>query len=195
MKHEEKWKKGVVTVLCFFAWVFLFGCQGTWQAGEERDVGKEILSTSAEKWTEGRTEEEVIYVHVCGCVKEPGLYTFCAGERAGDAVKKAGGFTKKANETAINLAELLTDGTQIYVPSREEEFGMEREAGRQEGKINMNTAGAEELVTLSGIGDSRAQAIVAYREENGAFSSIEDIKNVPGIGEGIFEKIKDMITV
>lgn len=165
------------------------------------------------------TEEKWIYVHVCGCVKNPGLYTFSAGVRAGEAVTQAGGFTKEADTSAVNLAAVLEDGVQLYVPSVREEMtagsvpgngdmsagkgagspdtGQTGQTGGTSGEnvVNLNTAGMDELMTLSGIGESRAQAILTYREENGGFSSIEDIKNVSGIGEGIFERIKNMITV
>ena len=187
------------------------------EAGES---GSTSASTEAGK---AGTEEKEIYVHVCGCVKNPGLYTFAAGTRAGEAVESAGGFNKKADVSAVNLAALLEDGMQLYVPSREEAAGSgagadeasrkgvgapdvsgeyfsgsgfpESTGDTEEAPVNINTAGAQELMTLSGIGESRAEAILSYREENGAFSSIDEIKNVSGIGEGIFEKIKNMITV
>ena len=149
-----------------------------------------------------------IYVHVCGCVRAPGLYTFPSGIRAGEAITQAGGFTKKADPDAVNLATVLSDGMQLYVPSEEEaapagedpafagtSAAADPDRSSQEAVVNINTAGEEELMTLSGIGEARAAAILAYREESGAFSSIEDIKNVTGIGDGIFERIRNRITV
>ncbi len=116
----------------------------------------------------------------------------------------------------MNLAAVLQDGMQLYVPSVEDTVqngagsassgavgnaasagagNVTSGSGKESAPVNINTAGAQELMTLSGIGESRAEAILSYREENGMFSSIEDIKNVSGIGEGIFERIKNMITV
>lgn len=149
----------------------------------------------------------VLYVHVCGAVKAPGLYRVAAGARIGDAVESAGGFTKTADVNAVNLASLLEDGQQIYVPDQSETkspqdrvslagAAQKAEAGQDASdKVNINTAGAEILTSLKGIGESKAAAIIAYRQEHGAFSSPEDIRNVPGIGEGIYNKIKDSITV
>ena len=133
------------------------------------------------------------------------------------------GVATTSEEATLSLAALLEDGMQLYVPSREEAAGSgagadeasrkgvgapdvsgeyfsgsgfpESTGDTEEAPVNINTAGAQELMTLSGIGESRAEAILSYREENGAFSSIDEIKNVSGIGEGIFEKIKNMITV
>ena len=130
-----------------------------------------------------------------------------SGEREGYAIAQAGGFTKKANQDAVNLASILSDGTQLYVPAKEEGASgaggtalsgtpaADPDTSPDETVVNINTAGAEELMTLSGIGEARAEAILSYREESGDFSSIEDIKNVTGIGDGIFERIKNRITV
>ncbi len=176
-----------------------------------------ILSGDREEGTseKGRTEkrtvgtdrqDELIYVHVCGCVKNPGVYALPAGARAQDAVDAAGGFTRKADSTAWNLASLLEDGMQVNIPGKnveaagktgEEEpsSGSGAETATEGRLVNINTASAQDLTELPGIGESRAQDIVNYREENGLFGAIEDIKNVSGIGEGIYNKIKDLITV
>lgn len=180
------------------------GLESTWEEaeGETNKAEKESLQFSAEKENteKGGTE---LYVHVCGCVKSPGLYQMQEGQRVGDAVEQAGGFSGKANRDAVNLAEVLQDGIQIYIPSMQEKDLKETKESSVTGsgeevtekKININLASADELTELSGIGPSRAEDIVKYREENGPFSSIDDIKNVPGIGEGIFDRMKDLITV
>lgn len=162
---------------------------GTGRAADQRD--------------EDQTESGLLYVHVCGCVKKPGLYRLAAGSRVADAVDLAGGFTKKADQNAWNLAQILEDGMQICVPALGEASSGSAsssavsgsEAGSGEARININTASAAELTSLSGIGPSRAEDIVAYRESHGAFKTIEDIKSVSGIGQSIFDKIKDRITV
>lgn len=165
---------------------------------EEKQIEKKSVGTDR--------QDEMIYVHVCGCVKSPGVYALPAGSRAQDAVDAAGGFTKKADSTAWNLASLLEDGMQVNIPAKnKEEAGKTGEEASSSGDgaetavggrlLNINTASAQDFMTLPGIGESRAQDIVDYREENGLFGAIEDIKNVSGIGEGIYNKIKDLITV
>ncbi len=150
------------------------------------------------------TEESEIYIHVCGCVKKPGLYRLHSGARTQEAVDAAGGFSEKANQTAWNLAEVLQDGMQVYIPSKDEAKEALNEepsskkdlsASQKESTVNINTASKEELMTLPGIGESKAAAIIACREEKGSFTSIEGIKDVAGIGDGIFNRLKDLITV
>ena len=140
-----------------------------------------------------------IYIHVCGEVKKPGVYTFSTEPRVVEAVKKAGGFTGKADRFSINQAEKITDGTQLVIPvkGKKESRKKAENAGSidQSGKVNLNTASKEELMTLSGIGESKAAQILSYREENGAFQKIEDIMNISGIKEGIFNRIKNQIVV
>lgn len=145
---------------------------------------------------------EEVYVHVCGAVKKAGLYRLPAGARVGDAVDMAGGFTKKANQDAVNLAAFVSDGQQIYIPYESEAVRSGPESSSDDGlpeagqgRVNINTAQEAELTSLSGIGESKALAIVEYRREHGSFSSPEDIRKVPGIGDGIYNRIKDLITV
>lgn len=199
MKGRIRWKIWSSIVCMLFLSVGSCGCTGLFRPGvrEQSVITKETGYGESENSTNenetGHTQDNIIYVHVCGCVKNPGLYTFASGTRAGSAVEKAGGFTKKADLSAVNLAAILTDGMQLYVPSVKEE--MSGSVSQKSTLVNINTAIKDELMTLSGIGEARAEAILSYREENGFFSSIEDIKNVSGIGEGIFERIKNMITV
>lgn len=147
-----------------------------------------------------------IAVYICGAVKHPGVYSFTKGRRLCDAVKKAGGFKKSAARTAVNLAQLLNDSEQIIIPTKKEaasgknktDKGTEGEAslngnGRN-GLVNINTASKEELMTLPGIGGSKADAVIEYRLSD-RFNTIEDIKNVTGIKDGVFNQIKDKITV
>ncbi|MDO4976396.1 MAG: helix-hairpin-helix domain-containing protein [Eubacteriales bacterium] len=150
-------------------------------------------SVSEEKSTLAKN----VYVHVCGCVKKPGLYAFYEGERIDAAIRAAGGFTKKADEQSVNLAEVLLDGTQIYVRSMQTDGSGKGQPAMDSGeqKININVADQAQLMTLNGIGEGRALAILSYREEKGSFSNIEEIKNVSGIGEAIYDRIKNTITV
>ena len=154
-------------------------------------------------------------VHICGAVNRPGVYTFPEGSRVCDAVEAAGGLSDDAAVSSINQAALLSDGLQIVVPSEEEAEGLSPqgassgifssgvysadsagETGQSAGGlVNINTASLDELMTLPGIGQTRAEAIVAYRQERGGFQTIEDIMKVSGIKEGSFEKLKEKITV
>ena len=146
---------------------------------------------------------EEIIVHITGCVEQEGIVKLKEGARIADAIEQAGGVTSDADMKKINLAYKLKDGQKIYIPSNIEEeavtithgVGVVVEEQQQEEKININTATQTELETLSGIGPSTALKIIQYREENGYFSDIEDIKDVPGIGESKFEAIKDSICV
>ncbi len=160
------------------------------QTGEYRE--KTIL--------EGETdplETKGLLVHVCGAVKEPGVYEVSAGDRISDAVGAAGGFLEEAAEDALNLAQPVEDGMKIQIPTESEAEILSQTilSGESSGKVNLNTAGVGELTSLSGIGESRAQDILDYRNANGPFQSIEEIKQVPGIKDAVFEKIKDDITV
>ena len=141
-------------------------------------------------------EPEAYAVYVCGAVVSPGVYELPAGSRVYEAIRLAGGTTKEAAQTSVNQAELLTDGQMIVIPTKEEQQAQSvAEEARLDGLVNINTAGMEELKTLPGIGDSKARSIIAYREKNGAFGAIEDIKNVDGIGEGIYAKLEGCMKV
>ena len=142
------------------------------------------------------TEEEKFVVYVCGAVRHAGVYELTAGSRVCDAISAAGGLTEDADATAVNQADYLKDSQQITVPFLSETVeGSSAAGGDAGGRININTAGPEELMKLRGIGASRAADIIAYREAHGPFESIEDIMLVSGIKTAAFEKIRDEITV
>ncbi len=146
-----------------------------------------------------------LLVHICGAVSNPGVYELAEGDRICHAVEKAGGFTPQADQNYLNQAQKLTDGMRIYIPTREETAlvaddnlllsGNSQQVQEGSGLININTATLEQLCSLPGIGEGKAQNIIAYREEKGSYASIEEIMNVDGIKEGLFEKIRDRITV
>lgn len=155
-----------------------------------------------------------IKAYICGYVVTPGVYLLKEGDRLDDLVKLSGGFTKEADTEGINLAHLIKDQEYFRIPSKGEvkenkispteasNIGMKNNTnektnkeGEVGGKININTSTKEELKELPRIGDSLSQRIIDYREEKGGFKSIEDIKEVSGIGEKMFENIKDKITV
>ena len=146
--------------------------------------------------------ETTVTVYVCGEVRHPGVYTLENGLRIADAIEAAGGFKKSASKNAWNLAEKLTDGSMYSIPTKEEADAVEStESGDghvsqvQDDKVHINTAGIEELMKLPDVGQARAEAIISYREEHGAFVSPEDIMKVSGIKTALFEKMKDNIAV
>jgi competence protein ComEA len=142
-----------------------------------------------------------VCIYVCGQVNAPGVYVLEAGSRVCDAFVAAKGLTPEAAKDYWNQARVLRDGEMIYVPSieeakdREPESGIGQNTSSNNGKININTATKEELMTLPGIGESRALSIIAYRKEHGGFSSPEEIMEVSGIKEGMYEKMKEYIIV
>ena len=139
-----------------------------------------------------------IYVHICGAVINPGVYQVPAGTRVYQALELAGGSSDDAYLSGINLADKLADGQKVYIPAEGEnaEGILSIDSGGvQSVMININTASEAELMTLPGIGQSRAKDIINYRVKNGLFESINDIMKVSGIKEAAFEKIKDLIKV
>lgn len=179
-------------------------------------------STDQTELSDASSEEaKTLVVHICGAVSAPGVYELPAGSRIIDAVEAGGGFLPEADEACCNLAEEIVDGCQIYIMTKSESCAdgqAEKKAGIQtspdsdmqttdinvrsnsttaleNGLVNLNTADVAALMTLPGIGESRAKAIISYREQQGAFTKIEDIMKISGIKQAAFSKIKDKITV
>lgn len=179
-------------------------------------------STDRTELSDASSEKaKTLVVHICGAVSAPGVYELPAGSRIIDAVEAGGGFLPEADEACCNLAEEIVDGCQIYIMTKSESCAdgqTEKKAGIQtspdsdmqttdinmrsnsataldNGLVNLNTADVAALMTLPGIGESRAKAIISYREQHGAFAKIEDIMKISGIKQAAFSKIKDKITV
>lgn len=139
---------------------------------------------------------QMIYVYVCGAVTNPGVYEMPEGSRADAALKAAGGLTEESAKEYVNLAAKLTDGERLYFPTAieaEEEAAAAQAAAK--GIVNINTAGPDELMELPGIGEAKAEDIVAYREKYGNFQNKEDLMKVPGIKENLYVKLCDRIIV
>ena len=202
---RQKVMRRLISTVLGMMMIILTGCSFSVPVREEENIDSTaVIKAEREEGNTEQVNETEIYVHVCGSVKKPGVYRLHSGARTQEAVDAAGGFSEKANQTAWNLAEVLQDGMQIYIPSKDEakealkeeqSLGKASSASQREDTVNINTASKEELVALPGIGESRAAAIIACREEKGSFTSIEEVKNVAGIGDGIFNRIKDLITV
>ncbi len=208
-------KKQVAAGIFLLAGCLFSGCGGRKQqeellllpAGEEAcmEVEEGAESQRMEEEPPKETPVKDYVVHICGAVQNPGIYILEEESRIYQAIEKAGGFSEEADQDYLNQADRLTDGMKLYVPTKEEtaeaggmgswqgvgETGLQAESTL----VNINTAGEELLCTLSGVGSTRAKSIIAYREKNGAFQKIEDIMNVDGIKDGLFQKIKDSITV
>lgn len=194
----------ILTLVCI-----LTGCQGKKDEAEpefETVLEDEVQTAKGEN---AECEEESgstsIYVHVCGQVAAPGVYELAKESRLYEAIEAAGGMTKEAAAEYLNQAQPLEDGQKVYVPSEKEVEGTKEaqeslqedagSSGADDGKVDLNRASKEELMTLSGIGEVKAEAIISYREEHGGFQSIEELKNIEGIKDGVFKKVKDRIKV
>ncbi len=170
------------------------------------ESGTEDDKSDEETGTDEKEKISLIVVDINGAVKKPGIYELNEGMRVNDAIDAAGGFTEDVNSDYvsknINKARILRDEEKIYIPCIEDDISLIEEniadnnanINTFSGKININTASKEQLITLKGIGDAFAQRIIDYRNDK-KFSNIEDIKNVKGIGDKTFEQIKDYIRV
>ena len=164
----------------------------------EQTVGTDMTEAAA-------VTDERVAVHVCGAVLYPGVYYLDPGSIRQEALDAAGGFAEDAAMDYVNLAAQISAGEKLYIPYADEVSGQETPVPEMNenmsgteaasGKVNLNTAAKEELMTLPGIGESKADAIIQYREETGLFQDIEDIMLVPGIKEGTYNNIKEYIVV
>lgn len=190
MKDYVKW-----IIICSFviAAGILHSCSKKDMLGEVTIRQSEESIQITEQYQSQETTEKTIYVFITGYVTNPGVYELAEDTRLFELIEKAGGFLEEAAVDALNLAEYVRDGDKIVVYSKEESVTQKTSNGTS--LIDINRAEKEALMTLPGIGASRAEAIIRYREENGAFQNVEDIMKVSGIKEGAFEKIKDLITV
>ena len=187
-------KNASIVVLMIGAGIILTACDDS----KEIMINEETIEESHE-YTENKNH---IYVYLSGEVESPGVYKLENEARLYQAIELAGGMTKNAQKEYLNLAETVYDGQQIYIlskkeykKSQEQDTDIVQNTDSDNALININTATPEELQSLSGIGETRAKAIIEYREKNGKFQTIEDIKNVSGIGDSTFENIQNDITV
>ena len=176
-----------VIVVVGLACAILIGATG--RQGSVVSVARPTPEASA-----GTVSGAKIYVHILGAVARPGLYELRDGDRVVDAVAAAGGLAEGADQARVNLARFLTDGEQIAVPLvGETPAGVP--AGTSNGKVNINSADAAALETLPRVGPAMAARIIAWREANGGFTSVDDLRSVSGIGDRTFDALKDLVTV
>ena len=196
----ESWSQAVKGAVIGGVLLLLVGVGGLLPKKEEAVEESEALVTTvlAEKTEENTTLEAVIFVDIKGEVKKPGVYQMKAGDRVKDALEAAGGLTEEADSQKVNLAKRLEDQMVIVVPKVGEEAeeipaGETRNEATKEGKVNINTATVEELKTLKGVGEKKAEAIIEYRKKNGSFQTKEDLMKVRGIGKKLFESFQERI--
>ena len=196
----ESWSLAVKGAVIAVVLLLLVAVGGLLPKKEEAVEETEVVVTTvlAEKTEESATLEAVVFVDIKGEVKKPGVYQMKAGDRVKDAIDAAGGLTEEADSQKVNLAKRLEDQMVIVVPKVGEEAeeipaGETRNEATKEGKVNINTATVEELKTLKGVGEKKAEAIIEYRKKNGSFQTKEDLMKVRGIGKKLFESFQERI--
>ena len=206
----------IVIGLCAIAGVKIFESEGNarYEIAQSEDIEKESTDSKQSNDTSQNTNNSPtteVTVYISGAVKTEGVVTMSSEDRLSDAIKVMGGIVEGADMNAINLAEKLVDGKHYVIPKQGEQIPVDVNAGGgstsgatqtsggnaqgQGGLVNINNATLEQLDTLPGVGEATANKIITYREENGGFKSIEDLKNVKGIGDKKFEDMKSSICV
>lgn len=189
--------------------VVVIGCILLGVLSREENSQQEVLETRTSEITETSSKDTSInstmYVDVKGAVKQPGMYEVTSDMRVLNVIDMAGGFLEEADANQINYAEKLDDQMVIYVPRKGEKVDDVAIADKRDQKtqndksetaqVNINNATKEELMTLNGVGEKKAEKIIEYREDNGSFKTTEDIKNVSGFGEKTYESLKESITI
>ena len=180
--------------------LLLVGVGGLLSKKEEAVEDVTVVETTVlvEKTEDSTTQEAVIFVDIKGAVKNPGVYQMKSGDRVKDALDAAGGLTDEADSQKVNLAQRVEDQMVIVVPKVGEEAteipsGVTSKEAAKDGKVNINTATVEELKTLKGVGEKKAEAIIEYRKKNGSFKTKEDLMKVRGIGKKLFESFQERI--
>ena len=210
MNHFNKKQKIIAIILITIIGIGIYCYTDAIENTNEEEIENvlEVAQTNTTK----ETEEKNIFVHIAGCVQKEGMLELSSNSRIADAIEKAGGLTQEADLSDINLAYLLEDGMKIYIPNQNERQennektentaktentpSMQiQDTSTKQDVININTATQEELDTLPGIGPATATKIIEYRKEKGKFKQKEEIKEVSGIGEAKYEKIKEYISI
>ncbi len=208
-KYIDKNKKQLVILIIFVFLIIMISIIKKFDS-KEKETFNTIGIKSSNMEMGGEEQEEKIVIHVTGEVKKEGIIKIDEGGRISDAIDEAGGLTEEADIGRVNLAYELEDGQKIYIPNKKDKNSSdyitdgvdeivlkdnELNGNSNTSYININKATTEELQTLNGIGESLAKSIIEYRETNGKFKNKEDLKNVAGIGDSKYEKIKDNIKI
>lgn len=194
--NNSIYKKGLAVVLIIA--LFIMAAVGIKLSSKENEIcytSNDNIDENEKNIEHTHNSTKYIFVDIDGAVKNPGVYEFNEGDRVNDAIIRAGGLKDTALTKNLNKARKLVDGEKIYILEEGENIGdLPLYNAENEGKININTASKENLMSLSGIGVVYAERIIEYRNKK-QFTAIEEIKNIEGIGDKTFEKIKDFITV
>ena len=221
MEKISYYKKYLILASCLV--LFAVAGIGYFMLNNNDSVITDVLAETTSTTSAVKEESTKLYFDIKGSVKKPGVYEFTQGDKIIDAINKAGGLTKNATTNNLNLSKKLTNEMVIYVFSKNEltttkalepvsnaseckcetieinncvdKNTTNESTNNETSKININTDNKEKLMTISGIGSSKADAIIEYRTKNGNFKTTEDIMNVSGISKTIYDKIKDIITV
>ena len=204
-REYNKFLKGATCIALILVALLFFGNNGESKgkydlkiteatAEENKEASSEIEENVGESSLD-TIEIKTIIVDISGEVIIPGVYEIPSDYRLNDLIEMAGGLSEDADIDRINRARTLIDGEKIYIPSFDEALEIQSPIEVNEGKVNINSAGIDELQTISGIGPVTAEKIISYREEHGAFTSIEELLNISGIGEKTFKKMQDYVTV
>lgn len=208
MKLSSYEKKRIVYIAA--AVIFILVCGIIYFGNEKQNepfyapAGESTVCETSLPYTDEETGnssyDEPVVVYVTGAVLRPGVYEVGGNMRVSDAIEAAGGFKNNAAADYLNLAAQLSDGEKITVPTKKEAKALYKDKDKDEDSgeshlVNINTAAKEELMTLPGIGESKADAIIAYRQENGDYKNIEELMQISGIKEGVYSKISEYITV
>ncbi|MBR7553350.1 helix-hairpin-helix domain-containing protein [Allobacillus sp. GCM10007491] len=193
---QKKWLiYALIFLLLFIALLFFQQNRETASVIVEEPV--EVVQENLESMDK-TIESAILWVDIKGMVQKPGVYQLTEGDRVKDAIQIAGGFVEDADELMVNMAALVHDEMVIYVPMKGEEgegtYSSQRVMA-EEGKVRINTAELNEIMTLPGIGEQKAKSIIEYRETNGKFQSVEDLLQISGIGEKTLERFRDMVIV
>ncbi|MBG9911085.1 competence protein ComEA [Bacillus xiamenensis] len=206
LKKYRLYVAAAIIIAAIISFLFLAGKKENSAEPSVLKETKDMSITLEDKQESAENESSSIVVEVKGAVRKPGVYSFRPEDRVEDAIKRAGGFTRKADTFDINQAAKLQDSMMIYVRKQGEEGRQMQSAAADTSSgnssknemsqvVNVNQADAAELQTINGIGPAKAEAIIAYREEHGEFQQIEDLRNISGFGEKTIERLKNQLTV
>ncbi|MEH6933225.1 helix-hairpin-helix domain-containing protein [Bacillus sp. JJ783] len=193
---SKKWL-GLVVIIGTLIFLFFWKTnQQTEQSLITTEVqAKDVEKKSKPKVLDTKEQKKIIIIDVKGAVVREGVYEMKEGDRAKDAVEKAGGFLLEADVKKVNLAQIVQDQMILYVPNKNEQVQEVAAFSKGEAKIQINAASKEQLEKITGIGSRKAESILKYREEHGPFQKIEDLLEIDGIGAKSLEKIKDQIII
>lgn len=197
---------GIIVAICVGFWYINSDSHGASKTTNiVTTAQKANVSDNQERKQKSTDTPKDYAVQIYGAVKHPGVYTFSSAVRVCEVIEAAGGLLKTAEDSSVNQARFIEDGEQIHILTKKEarQNNQANQSESQPGvvktdggnKININTATKEELLQITGVGEAKATAIINYRTEHGNFSKIEDIMNISGIKSGVFNKIKDQITI